>query len=190
MIYASINSNQLREHPPPPWETPGEFFEVVKSPAPGQNFPAKARPPGQKTRAPREYFRRSSQPFLLIGVEILRFCRNQTLKRIGRLSNYSLVIPSSFSLRAIFSKNHPTCDSRVFRISSYFNQLKIKVILESGRNFSFIKHFVEFWGRSRDNSSFSRNANSVHKLYFESPLSLLEFLFRVQVTSTAISYSS
>ena len=26
------------------------------------------------------------------------FCRNQTLKRIGRLSNYSLVIPSSFSL--------------------------------------------------------------------------------------------
>ena len=87
-------------------------------------------------------------------------------------------------LRAIFCKNHPTCVSRVFRISSYFSQLKIKMILEYGRNFSFIKHFVEFLGGSRDNSSFSRNANSVHKLYFESPLSLLELLFRVQVTST------
>ena len=95
-------------------------------------------------------------------------------------------------LRAIFCKSHPTCDSRVFRISSYFNQLKIKVILEYGRNFSFIKHFVEFFfffgggggGRSRDNSSFSRNAVSVPKLYSESHLSLLELLFRVQVTFT------
>ena len=48
--------------------------------------------------------------------------------------------------RAIFCKSHPTCDSRVFRISSYFKQLKMKVILEYGRNFSFIKHFVEFLG--------------------------------------------
>ena len=61
------------------------------------------------------------------------------------------VFPQRFSLmsdngylRAIFCKNHPTCDSRVFRISSY--QLKIKVILEYGRNFSFIRHFVEFLG--------------------------------------------
>ena len=85
-----------------PGQTPGEFFEVVKSPAPGQNFPAKARPPRQKKNTyPGEYFRRSSQPFLLIGVEILGFCRNETLKRIGRLSNYSLVIPSSFSLSTI-----------------------------------------------------------------------------------------
>ena len=79
----------------------GNFFEVVKSPAPGQNFPAKARPPGIKTPTPGEYFRRSSQTFLLTGVEILGFCRNQSLKRIGRLSNYSLVIPSSFSLSTI-----------------------------------------------------------------------------------------
>ena len=57
-------------------------------------------------------------------------------------------------LRAIFCKSHPTCDSRVFKISSYFNQLKIKMILEYGRNFSFIKHFAEFLGGSRDNSSF------------------------------------
>ena len=69
-------------------------------------------------------------------------------------------------------------------MSSYFNQLKMKVILEYGRNFSFIKHFVEFLRGSRDNSSFSRNAISVHKLYFENPFSLLELLFRAPVTST------
>ena len=57
---------------------PGEFFEVVKSPAPGQNFSGKAWPLGQKTPAPGEYFRRSSQPFLSIGVEILELYRNQT----------------------------------------------------------------------------------------------------------------
>ena len=34
----------------------------------------------------------------------------------------------------------------LFRVSSYLNQLKIKVILEYGRNFSFIKHFIEFLG--------------------------------------------
>ena len=85
----------------PPGKPLGNFFEVVKSPAPGQNFPAKARPLGQKTPTPGEYFRKSSQPFLLIGVEILGFCRNQTLKRIERLSYYSLVIPSSFSLSTI-----------------------------------------------------------------------------------------
>ena len=85
----------------PPGKPPGNFFEVVESPAPGQNFPAKARPPGQKTPTPGEYFRRSSQPFLLTGVEILEFFRNQRLKRIERLSYYSLVIPSSFSLSTI-----------------------------------------------------------------------------------------
>ena len=85
----------------PPGKPPGNFFEVVKSPAPGQNFPAKARPPGQKEPTPGEYFRRSSQPFLLTGVEILGFFRNQRLKRIERLSYYSLVIPSSFQLSTI-----------------------------------------------------------------------------------------
>ena len=68
-------------------------------------------------------------------------------------------------------------------MSSYFNELKVKVILEYGRNFSFIRHLVEFLGGSRDNSSFLRNAISVHKPYFEKPLSLLELLFRVQVTT-------
>ena len=85
----------------PPGKLPGNFFEVVKSPAPGKNFPAKAWPPGQKTPTPGEYFRRSGQPFLLTGVEILGFFRNQRLKRIERLSYYSLVIPSSFSLSTI-----------------------------------------------------------------------------------------
>ena len=46
-LNASINFK--REHPR---QTPGEFFEVVKSPAPGQNFSAKAPPPGQKTPTP------------------------------------------------------------------------------------------------------------------------------------------
>ena len=55
----------------------------------------------KKTPTPGEHFERSSQLFLLIGIEILKFCRNQTLKRTGRLSNYSLVIPSSFSLSTI-----------------------------------------------------------------------------------------
>ena len=31
----------------PPGKLPGNFFNVVKSPAPGQNFYAKARPLGQ-----------------------------------------------------------------------------------------------------------------------------------------------
>ena len=88
------------------------------------------------------------------------------------------------NLRAIFCKSHPTCDLRVFRISSYFNQLKIKVILEYGRNFGFIKHFVEFLGGVERQRCFSRNAISVPKLYFEATSALLELLVRVQVTST------
>ena len=50
---------------------------------------------------------------------------------------------------------------------------------EYGKKFSFIKHFTEFLGGLRDNSSFSRNAVNVHKLYFESPFSLLELLIRI-----------
>ena len=95
-MHQSIPSGNI-----PPGKPPGNFFEVVKSLAPGHNFSAKAKPPGQKTPTPGEYFRRSSQLFLSIGVEILGFCRNQTLKRIGRLSSNLLVIPSSFSLSTI-----------------------------------------------------------------------------------------
>ena len=54
---------------------------------------------------PQGVFKRASQPFLLISVEILGFSRNQNLKKIGRLSNYSLVIPSSFSLSMILIVN-------------------------------------------------------------------------------------
>ena len=91
----------------------GKFLEVIKSPAPGQNFSAKAQPPGQENTYPREYFERSSQLFLLIGIAILKFCRNQTLKRTGRLSNYSFVIPSSFSLSVILTvlKFSPTFET-------------------------------------------------------------------------------
>ena len=55
-----------------PRQIPGECFEVVKSPNPGQNFSAKARPLGQETPTPGEYFERSSHLFLLIFMEILQ----------------------------------------------------------------------------------------------------------------------
>ena len=65
-------------------------------------------------------------------------------------------------LRAIFGKSHPTCDSRVFRTSSYFSQLKIKVIPEYGRNFGFMKHFVEFLGGGgRDTTAVFQEMQSV-----------------------------
>ena len=93
-------TNSKREHPPD--KHSGNFFEVVKSTAPGQNFLQKHAPLRDKTTAtPGEYFGISSQPFLSIGVEILGYCRTETLKRIGRLSNYSWVIPFSFSLSTI-----------------------------------------------------------------------------------------
>ena len=72
--------------------------------------------------------------------------------------------------RAIFCESHPTCDSRVFRISSYFNQLKIKVILEHGRNFIFIKHFVEFLG-SRETTLVFQEMQSVPTSYILKALS-------------------
>ena len=76
-MHQSISSANI-----PPRQTPGKFFKVVKSPALGQNFSTKARPPGQNTPTPGECFRKSSQPFLLIGVEILEFYRNQTFKKL------------------------------------------------------------------------------------------------------------
>ena len=96
-----------------PRAKPREFFEVVKSPATGQNFSAKARPRDKKTSTPGEYFERSSHLFLLIGFEILEFCRYQTLKRTGRLSIYSLVIPTSFRLSTILkvSKFSPSFET-------------------------------------------------------------------------------
>ena len=54
---ASVNSK--RQHPPL------GIFKVVESPAPWQNFSAKARPPKQKSTYRWEYLRRSSQHFLL-----------------------------------------------------------------------------------------------------------------------------
>ena len=106
-LNASINSK--REHPR---QTPGEFFEVVKSPAPGQNFVCKSTALGTKNTYPREYFRRSGQPFLLTGVKIFGFCKNQTLKRIGRLPNYSLVIPSSLKFPPSFEKEFVTIEQQ------------------------------------------------------------------------------
>ena len=84
--------SQFQAPTSPPGRPPRKFFKVVKNPAPGQNFSAKARPPGQENTYPGEYCERSSQLFLLVGVEILEFCRFQTLKRTGRLfKSYPLV---------------------------------------------------------------------------------------------------
>ena len=100
-IYASVNSKC--QHPPQiSRQIPEEFVGGGQKPCPRAKFFWKSTANGdKKTPTPREYFERSSQLFLLIGVEILQFCRNQTLQRTGRLSNYSLVIPSSFSLSTI-----------------------------------------------------------------------------------------
>ena len=86
---ASVNSKC--QHPPR-WK----FFKVVKNPAPGQNFLQKHGPRDKKTPTPGEYCERSSQLFLLIGVEILEFCR--TLKRNWKAVQ---VISFSFSLSTI-----------------------------------------------------------------------------------------
>ena len=80
-------------------------------------------------------------------------------------------------LRAIFCKSHPTCDSRVIRISSYFNQLKIKVILEYGRNFSFIRHFVEFLG-GRETTVVFQEMQSVSTSYILKPPQSLRIVFQ------------
>ena len=49
-MHQSIPSTNI-----PPGRPPGKFFKVVQNPAPGQNFSAKARPPGQENTYPREY---------------------------------------------------------------------------------------------------------------------------------------
>ena len=72
----------------------------------------------------------------------------------------------TYTLRAIFYRSHPTCDSRVFRISSYFNRLKIKVILESGRNYGFIKHFVQFLGGVERQQQFFKNSSQCPQAMF------------------------
>ena len=75
LCYASINSK--REHPPRA-NPRGNFLRWSKALPRGKIFLQKHGPRGKETPTPGEYFRRSRQLFLLIGVEILGFCRNQT----------------------------------------------------------------------------------------------------------------
>ena len=63
----------------PPWQAPGNFFDIVESPALWQNVSAKGQPWDKKTPTPREYFERSSQLSLLIGVEILESLKSPEL---------------------------------------------------------------------------------------------------------------
>ena len=58
--YASVNSKCHH----PPGQSPGKFFEVVKRPAPGENFSAKVRPPGQVNTYPRGVFWNASNQWI------------------------------------------------------------------------------------------------------------------------------
>ena len=100
-VWPQLCINQSQARTSPLGKPPGKFLRWSKALPRGKIFLQKHGPRGKETPTPGEYFRRSGQLFLLIGVEILGFCRNQTQKRIGRLSKYSLVIPSSFSLSTI-----------------------------------------------------------------------------------------
>ena len=62
----------------PPGKPPGKFLRWSKALPRGKIFLQKHGPRSKETPTPGEYFRRSGQLFLLIGVEILGFCRNQT----------------------------------------------------------------------------------------------------------------
>ena len=86
---ASVNS----KHQHPPRADPrGNLFKWSKTLPRGKIFLQKHGPRDKKTPTPGEYCERSSQVFLLVGVEILAFFRNQTLKRTGRLfKSYPLV---------------------------------------------------------------------------------------------------
>ena len=87
--YASVNS----KHQHPPRADPrGNFLKWSKILPRGKIFLQKHGPRDKKIPTPGEYCERSSQLFLLVGVEISKFCRNQTLKRTGRLfKSYPLV---------------------------------------------------------------------------------------------------
>ena len=87
--FASVNS----KHQHPPWaDSRGNFLKWSKTLPRGKIFLQKHGPRDKKISTPGEYCERSSQLFLLVGVEILEFYRNQTLKRTGRLfKSYPLV---------------------------------------------------------------------------------------------------
>ena len=94
---ASVNS----KHQHPPRADPrGNFLKWSKTLPRGKIFLQKHCPRDKKIPTPGEYCEKSSQLFLLVGVavEILEFCRNQTLKRTGRLfKSYPLVSVLKFS---------------------------------------------------------------------------------------------
>ena len=86
---ASVNSKH--QHPPQA-DPQGNFLKWSKTLPRCKIFLQKHGPQDKKILTPGEYCERSSQLFLLVSVEILEFCRNQTLKRTGRLfKSYPLV---------------------------------------------------------------------------------------------------
>ena len=88
VMHQSIPSTNI----PPRADPRGNFLKWSKTLPRGKIFLQKHDPRDKKIPTPGEYCERSSQLFLLVGVEILEFCRNQTLKRTGRLfKSYPLV---------------------------------------------------------------------------------------------------
>ena len=74
LMHQSIPSANILPHANPQ----GNFLRWSKALPRGKIFLQKHGPRGKETPTPGECFRRSGQLFLLIGVEILGFCRNQT----------------------------------------------------------------------------------------------------------------
>ena len=65
--------SQFQAPTSPPGTPPGKFFEWSKTLPQGKVFLQKHGPRDKKIPTPREYCERSSQLFLLVGVEILEF---------------------------------------------------------------------------------------------------------------------
>ena len=86
LMHQSIPSTNI----PPRADPRGNFLKWSKTLPRGKIFLQKQGPRDKKIPTSGEYCERSSQLFLLVGVEILEFCRNQTLKRTGRLSSHIL----------------------------------------------------------------------------------------------------
>ena len=80
IMHQSIPSTNI----PPGGKLPGNVFEVVKNPASGQKFSAKARPLAQSSTYPRGNFR-SSQPCQLITSKFLSFTEIKPYFVIGCL---------------------------------------------------------------------------------------------------------
>ena len=100
---ASVNS----KHQHPPGLTPGEFFKVVKFPAPGQKIFAKLRPRGKKidkNPAPgdnfvdlQDNFAMIAKPFAFFWYSSLAWLSSRFFSKIIKLANTKFLSDSSIA---------------------------------------------------------------------------------------------